>query len=89
MPLGFCCSEFLMRLSTDFPPVFNAATPVVPPSTDTNVTTTPTPTVTRAPGSDDPFTLFNTNTSYGFNSLISSAAKKLQREERDASQYIG
>lgn len=70
--------------------------PVVPPSgggsspNDPNATTTtPSPAVTRAPGADDPFTLFNTNSTYGLNSLVSSAAQSLVNEDRDGYQYVG
>lgn len=86
--------RFLKRLSDDFPPISYSGSPVVPPSggspNDPNITTTTlAPVVTRAPGADDPITLFNTNSTYGLNALVSSAARSLVNEDRDGYQYVG
>ena len=49
---------------------------------DTTVAPTPSPW-------DDPFTLFNTNSSYGLNAIVSSAATKLVQETRSGYDYVG
>lgn len=89
----FCAfRNFFDRLSVDFPPLDRSGQ-VLPGggsagSSDPNVTSTTPRTTLRPVGSWDPFTLFNTNSSFGLNSIVSSAATQLKKESRDGFQYI-
>ena len=77
------CREFFRRLSQDFPPLSESGAVIPGGSSPANAT------ATARPQQDNPFTLFNTNSSYGLNSLVSSAAVELVRESRDGYSYIG
>ena len=56
---------------------------------DPNSNATAAPITTRQPTLYDPFTLFNTNTSYGLNSIVSSEATSLEDESREGFEYVG
>ncbi|XP_067937048.1 transferrin 2-like [Watersipora subatra] len=73
--------QFFERLSMDFPPLSDSGGPN---SGSAGNATTAAP----LPGNTDRFTLFNTNYTYGLNSIVSSAANNLKKEYRDGYSYI-
>lgn len=60
----------------------------VDPVVDENSNVTTVPTTTPEPTLFDPFTLFNTNSSYGINSIVSSQAVQLVDERREGYEYV-